>query len=340
MGSFNTRCFLSHQTIKPGQEVVIFPLKQQSGYNHVMVHAPDQPAEQASFAMAPTHSTCYSDAFWSFYAPMLRGEYADYGQMTLYDTDENVSALRAFFNTLYESAMVTMQGDNEYHEKAFHFQSLYNPKNTYSFNELHQLYETVEEAINSHRVYVRDHRGVVSAALTVASSLAFDEMITTMEHMPSWDGSVTTRNNKQEAAWSSVIAWLESETEYKDSMLWSHRFERATRFRGDAHHMFTNAYAIREDVLEPILREYFSTRDIEALKTSLFAISDNAMTVQYFLSGLECFEIKVQPLTYAGQDYSNEIGRIYHAYMGRVEMAIRATLDLDDEEEDDEEDAA
>lgn len=335
MGSFNTRCFLSQQTIKPGDAVKVLPIMQQSTYNAVTLRSHTDPTSKAFQMFGPSHSTCYSDAFWSIMCPILDGEYDDYGHFTLDDTPKNHTALLNLFHYLYDHALIAEQGENEYHEQAFHFQSQFNPKKKYSFKKLHELYSTLEEFISKNRVFVSTYRGVVAVNLTVASAIAFQELIDTAEQTPRWDGSRQDRNVYFDSQWEHDIAqWVQSHQQFEAKMLWGARFQRLFDLRTNAHNGISHYYAPDDSVMEHALTTYFQDHDLHALKKRFFDMGQEFFDMRYFLGGLEQFEIKVQPMTYAGQDYSNDIGRGYVAYVQAVEAKIRETLDLDEDEDD------
>lgn len=63
MGSFNTACFATRQTITPGDEVVLIPISQNTSGKPINIFQPDGKKLQV-FGCFDT--TCYPTAFWDY----------------------------------------------------------------------------------------------------------------------------------------------------------------------------------------------------------------------------------------------------------------------------------
>ena len=116
MGSFNTTCFATQQTISEGNTCYVLPIKQNSGYNGVSLTK----GEKTAVGSAVASSTCYSDCFWQPFGGFIKATYADYGQVEIDFTDEeNKNKVNALFKELNKSVFVTLAGENPSHDVPF-----------------------------------------------------------------------------------------------------------------------------------------------------------------------------------------------------------------------------
>ncbi len=340
MGSFNTRCFASQQTIVPGAVARIIPIIRQSTYSPVDVCAHDNVNVISSISGA-SHSTCYSDAFWSIYSPLLQGEYSDYGRFTLFDIPENTHYLQILFNKLYQESLITKQGENEYHEKAFNMRELYDPKKKYSFDELQVIFDNVWELASNYRIFMQNHRGVQNTAFAVVSEVAFQEMVRMYESLKSYSGESYGRQPMFEREFAPFFKALEELESMDQAMRLHFMLDRPFRERNEAHTSLGYSYGVDifDDNIQKTIKEYLEHRDINVVKAFFFNAYMPFYEIKGFLFGLENFELKVQPMIYAGQDYHNAIGKNYASFVQRVSAQICANIDYEDDDlEDDLED--
>ena len=120
MGSFNTQCFATKQTIAPDDKVFIFPVIPATGYSPVELSG--QGANPALKAFAASCTTCHANRYWQPLGLCLQGRYADYGEFELDSSELNLRQLLMFYRFLLEHSFIAEQGENSAHEGAFNLE--------------------------------------------------------------------------------------------------------------------------------------------------------------------------------------------------------------------------
>lgn len=117
MGSFNTTCFASQQTIAPGERCLVIPLIQKSTYTPAQATY----GEETHELHGVTSSTCYPTAFWRPMGAFFDAKYDDYGRVVLEQTESNLSGLLEFLRYVLNNTPVVALGKNHSHDLAFDF---------------------------------------------------------------------------------------------------------------------------------------------------------------------------------------------------------------------------
>ncbi|HDR9105352.1 hypothetical protein [Paraburkholderia sp. A3RO-2L] len=335
MGSFNIKCFASNQVIAEQEKCRVAVILQKARFTPLTVRH----GEHESTQLGTTNRCGATDAWWSPVTTFMTGQYTGYSKVGLDSTPENQLALANFFNGLYRSGATVR--DNEKQTTVFDFQALvkkHAPKlhallslqtrfydcikpDQLDMSEAMTLWDVLQDAIIEDCAYMangnQDVRPVKLAALHEAT---FHQLVKTAEASESFWG----RRYAREVYFAEAFAGLASElADVEDEMK---RFVRKDHFRD----------ALRFDTDGKVLRPTtWAFRD--AIDGAIDAVADNGVPVSHFLAacaypldalyallGLEQLNIQFCPLTYAGQDYSNEVGKQYADFVTAVSATVCA----------------
>lgn len=195
MGSFNTTCFASGQTIAPKDKCFVLPIIQ----SHTSKPVELTHSGETFKRYGATGSTTSPEAFWQAFGSFVKATYDDYGNVTLSKSLENRRSLVQFFITLARCAAVVTQGENRYHDVPFDFPSFLAEKapllqeivkavaeeraptvgleNDGVFPELEDAWNYVAEAVSEHRLFVADDNDeVLPVELAVMHAAAYAEL--------------------------------------------------------------------------------------------------------------------------------------------------------------------
>ena len=199
MGSFNTTCFASHQTIAPNEDARIIFLIQSRSYSPVELTFDD--AAHKAYGVA--NSNCYAEAFWQPVGVFLEVTYADYGKFSIKKTPHTRAALGYILGRLLQSGLNALEGKNNFHDIPFNlaskliecsaaFQTAVQPRNfdaaapvyfTSEFDsDLDLVWEYLDEALGRNRLFMMDYSKVVRPmALGVLCESAYKGLIKAKE---------------------------------------------------------------------------------------------------------------------------------------------------------------
>jgi hypothetical protein len=351
MGSFNTLCFVSHQTIAPGNACVILPIAQNTTFNPVELLMQTRHGVKQVSKYGYSHSNTSVTSFWEFAGPLVKGVYDDYGRFELSETNENERNLRYFFNSLAEKVWDVKPGENPSHEHGFIFSGIYNEKKAYTFKELIAIWDVVFDLASEHRLFVRNYQGEpVNVGFAVMHKVSADYIIEQFSKGKSWGGESLEQK-------SYFHAYLNKHIKRFDEMYDNNKFKDKLAFIavtasslqdfsiGDDEGMHIGNHYL-DAGLEPvdIIAHYFEKnpdqRAIpEDIADKLFDFFKAQIEHRYLASALSSFDIKLSPMVYADQDYSNEIGNKYLTMISDINKQVNQLVkDNNDEyEEDDDE---
>lgn len=157
MGSFNTTCFVSRQTIAPGDECYIAPIIQGAPHQHP----------------------------WELCGNLLEGVYGDYGQFQLVDTALNRDNLLKFISRLKQDGLEVL-GTN-----AFSIQGMLKGapemaealtqgvifNTSYPGTELNKSWEELSNIANEYCLFGYDHEErIVPLQFAVAHKVSFEHL--------------------------------------------------------------------------------------------------------------------------------------------------------------------
>lgn len=332
MGSFNTSCMVSQQTIVPGAHAVILPISQQATYNPVELVKNGKELSQYGFA----HTSCYPTAFWGYAGPMIRGEYDDYGRFELFDTPENQNNLVSFFNTLLKDAFTTKQGENQYHDHAFDIHAIYDSKKEYSFEELVAIWEKVWDVSQENRLFASDYKGHPrNLQFGVVHQAAADHLINSVEKSKSYSG----QSYEQKTYFADYVQnYFKRTIEILDSMpemngnkmtFFAIQLASLSNYRlGEQEGCYlSHHYDSYKEVIEIIKAADITGQELPSETVdALFEVFEAQIQHRYLHVGLDSFNIKLSPMVYASQDYDNSMGKSFAKMIKTVSAQVNKQI--------------
>lgn len=337
MGSFNTTCFASGQTIAPGERCHLVPLLQQSSYQMLEGKVGDQPVSLTSY----THSTCYAHAFWLPAGPLIDVKYDDYGQFELDDSTANKNAVLMLLEHLSQTAVTLPLGENQFHDvavdiagfiaekcPALHSRISRNEKAEATadqvWQEMQSAWEHLWTAFQEHRLFaVRRGAGEPPRpfAFAVIHGHALDALMETSSRWTSWDNepldprSVYDRmlaKGLQEKAYLHPED-LKSPTGMHTAM---YRIEQSLRDNLQAIGELTGVGYHWERRIRTLIAVQLLAGDTP--EDRIYQQWLNFVRLRYMLAAMDSMNLKLSPMVYNGQDYDNEVGRAYAKFVRTV----------------------
>lgn len=317
MGSFNTTCFASQQTISTHNECYVIALKQSSGYNPLVVTRNGESVPATSF----TSSTCYPDCFWQPVSEFIAAEYNDYGQVTLDQVPENIAKVEAFFKELPRIVYDIEQGKNQYHDIPFkltEFQS----------KPLEEAWEYLwGNAVQENRLFVTGYNKNAPRNLTfgIISKQSYDALIAMEEESVGWDKSSNKRENfAQKELEKAIKTAKEISSKNSDNEIEAKKFfefciteNMRNMFRYGNSNVPNSEYRWKRQssISKSVVQEGKITDETMAL------IVDD-LEFSYVAKGLLSLNIKFSPMVYASQDYENSVGKAYAKFIKTISSQI------------------
>ena len=334
MGSFNTTCFVSNQTLSSGNQCYVIAIKQNCGYQPVNVSQGDIKDTATSFSS----SSCYPDAFWEPVSEFISATYDDYGQVIFDNAPENTQRIVDLYNELQGLTYTTAQGENAYHDHAFDAAQL----KVLSIDKAWAYLWDV--AVHENRVFVPGYNKNSPRQLTFAiiSKAAYDYIICMSE---SYVGYRKESNKREDV----INSWLTEEQpkikEHRDLAKVAEALSNDGTSKTATQQSELNYAPIRgafylESSLRELLkrsnvnapslgttyeRRYAYAKEIAAtgvISPELMANLVKEMEFGYVMCGLDALNIKISPMVYASQDYDNSVGRDYAKLVRSVSATI------------------
>lgn len=334
MGSFNTTCFASNQTIAEHDKARILPIYRQRTFNKIQMQY-----DGAQFALfGPASSTCYPDCFWAAQGPFFSGTYDDYGRFVLTPDARQWQQLRSFFKDVLQNCPEVKEGENSSHDIPFNFSAFLQEKAPL-VHELcvgredmpQELCEELEEQFlaswsylwsvaQEQRLFYMDH----SDEPTPLQFAVMHE--DTYQLLLARATSGTNYRGESRAPQAYVRRTLESAKsaaqKFKDTperalFLYDHHLSAcASRLTNMNRHGFDATLSgERWRDLEQLLAGALSEDDfVEKVAQQL---SDT-----YVMAALDALNLKLSPMVYAGQDYHNETGQAYAEFIAQVSASV------------------
>ncbi|MDO9179338.1 MAG: hypothetical protein Q7U16_13645 [Agitococcus sp.] len=336
MGSFNTSCFASQQTIAEGDRCFVLPIIQQASFNPVSVtHKGLNHSVYGAFM-----STCYANAYWTPFAGMLEATYADYGRFTILDTPANRTRLLFFFDKLAHHAAVTHLGENTSHDTAINFKQLLTEKSAILgkllserplitldtvnseaiFFEMVEVWEQLTQSISESRLFCTDLYGPLKPIQLAV--LQADACTNLVEACLTADARYRELTSVRHA-FDLAIADLASVNESNTDKQWVHIKQLETfkesikNYANKAQSLPPGACAELDLHMDRYLTQELS---VEALYCAV-SPTINSLLV---LGGLDALNLTIIPMRYAPEDYSNELGQAYAQFVNKTSAAVNA----------------
>ncbi len=346
MGSFNTSCFVSRQTIAPGDACMVIPIQQQSTYEQVALTYNGE--ESAQYGVCS--STCYPTRFWRPVGAFIEAEYDDYGRFTLKDSPLNRFKLKDFINEALKMAPVVAQGDNKYHDLAYDLTQFMQqsaadllavltakgedkPASTDGdllWSQSVACWDYIYEVSQEQRMFWRNYKGALRPMNFAAMHrLAFDELVAMTNAYVGWDNESyemraffdrAMAETKERLA--ELDASIQGETEDAAARKHLRKFFAFDRLRDSLRRVGGSEgshYPCEGTVFHGAADAYLEGKlDDERL----YAVLKPWLEVRYAYSGLEALNLHFEPIVYASQDYQNDVGASYARFVGKVSKAV------------------
>jgi hypothetical protein len=344
MGSFNTTCFASRQTIAPHDECYVVPVVQARGHSPVKVDYRGGTRELYGIAWA----TVFPCAFWEPCGGFIEAVYDDYGCVIPKDTEINRIRLVQFFRELQENPVKVHQGENTVHDVPFDIIAFIQGQPELQpylaqgaraagllaapeavFNLLLQVWDYVWERAQENRLFKADWDEVLRPVQF--SILHADAMKGLIDEVPSvrYLKDSLLQDEFLTKAVGEALALAEA-THSEDMFL--HRLQRSLDRVGYFSGM---VYPSEIDELDAYTGEFLAK---QLGLDDYCARLKPTMDVRYAIEGLAALNLRFSPLEYAGQDYANELGRRYASFVARVSRSVTAERTADDMEGHDDSD--
>lgn len=342
MGSFNVKCFVSQQTIIPGHEAIIFPIVQQSTFKPVelIMRGNSDVVELSRYGYA--NNTCHHTSFWGFYGPIIIGCYDDYGRFTISESELNERAIRAFLNKLSDRVYDVKPGDNEYHEHPLVFSDLYCKEKEYSFAELVSAWDTIWDLAQEARLFVRNYKGEpASVAFATMHKVVGDYLLENMSKRTTWDNRTLEPKsffkNYFIRRLESLFAAIGQEDSFNNILFVSLTLGRLEDFRiGSEEGSFIGEF-YRDSNVTARIKEYFElnpeSRTIsDEVLDEFYELFKPEIEHRYISSAINEPNIKLMPMSYAGQDYDNEMGNKFLEIVQESNKRVNQLIQSEQEE--------
>lgn len=304
MGSFNTTCFASMQTIASGDKCFIIPIIAQSGYSKVNISKNDQ--STTTFSVANT--TCYANAFWKPIGRIISAEYDDYGRVIIDKTDRNKKIIIELLKALKTHLYKTEEGSNKYHDLPFDPANIDLEK---PFESLDNMWDVTE---HEYRVFYCNYlKQPVQFTFAIISKEAADYLFNKVNNFRNWEDKSYNVEDKIIEMEQSYKSYFDDEDDKSNNFnLFLFKFNDYFD-RGEGYFSFSHFY-LRDIIEEQKDKPFFTDTTKEIIRDLFYE--------RYVFSGFEWLNIKIYPMIYASQDYSNEIGKDYAKFVNSVSSAI------------------
>lgn len=344
MGSFNTTCVISQQVIKPEDEVYIMPIKQSSSYDTVELQYENYKGEvKTQQQYSYSNSNCYATAFWDNAGPLFTGTYNDYGCFKLTENTTNSRNLITLFNDLHTNSAKVLEGENRTHDIEFDLKSLYSPEEKYSFEQLHSVWDSVWQAMYKGRIFVKNNEeGFRPFSFSVAHKVAVDYFVNQYKDLPGLVIKDLNKNYERVKKYCHDMTIVENTKPEKIEMFeemskWT--FEdvlslESLNFAQGSHRNIKYLYPPSIETLKEVkhvFREYYknnpeATEVNESVFKALYEHMQPILVHKIVLGGMEGLDIKLSPIPYASQDYSNDTGNYYTKMVKEVNKVIKEQI--------------
>lgn len=346
MGSFNTTCFVTRQTIAPEEVCWIAVVKQSSGFSPVRAAYRGQ-----EHSVEPlTDSNCYATRFWAPVSGFLQATYDDYGRFKLARTPENGLKLMHFLLEAGHQMAVTYRGENPSHDLPFDLLKCAKEKapGLYaaltaqgraptsadqppeaSFDELDEVWDALFEVMQENRLFWANYRQVLRPLqVAVMHDAAYRGLVSQMASNTDYRGNslqltdvfaravqeakehadkISAKMAEQEKA-PATAADAEKSRRMHRYMQETALVENLTRIGQGSNLRFAG----EQDLLREAIGEHTEGRLNEK---GLFERVLTWLEGRYVCAGLESFNLHFEPMVYAPQDYSNDIGKAYTQFV-------------------------
>lgn len=323
MGSFNTTCFATQQTIAGGDKCFVLPVRQAIGDKPVKLRRLGEDFSRYGIC----HQDCYPNANWEPVGNFLEGEYDDYGLVELANTPLNHHRLMSFFRQLQNYSFVAAPGENYIHDVPFDFLAFVEaepelqqllrgagPDDQPSRHELlMKAWAYYEEVSQQYRVFTASHREMEPRQVrhAILHEDAYLRLIALTEARQGFNRQPYTRRAVFDRLLEEVKGLADKSQPELAAMYWGLKLSLVGFSSG-------MNFDDEEDVFAPLFERYFAG---QMNTDALFKAAQPWLDSRFVMLGLSHLNIRISPMTYATQDYDNKIGQQYAEF-------VRGTCDV------------
>lgn len=333
MGSFNTTCFASQQTICEGDDCIVIPILQASTYKEVQGTVRGEPF--SSYGIA--NNSCYVNSFWQPLGAPLQARYADYGRFELLETELNQRALYGFIAKLCTSSMNAcairsfMQGDAGMAAAHFFPADGVQAGPSPSFAELVKCWDFVAEQMLDYKLFCEQLYPAIQrpVALAVLHAQTFEALVSLHQasktHQDESMDMLEVIKRALSYALEETNKFKEKDRLAKPALL---KFFAEGRFWEQLKYIGNDQGRSMpgEDDIYEALRNFGQLESIP-LETLLELLRPTLRT-RYAYAALDSMNLRFSPMVYAGDDYSNEMGRRYAGFVHMVSQQVGRAQDV------------
>lgn len=358
MGSFNTSCFASHQTIAPGDKCYVLPLVQRVSFEAIPVHYKGELTQEFGI----TDSIVYPNGFWQLLGGFIEAKYDDYGRVEVSRTPRNFALLAHFFSALRRTAGKVEQGRNPYHDVPYDLETFLasnaplflkslDPQGTQElpadvgsqvFDELLKVWVYTWEAAQEHRLFVsRRDKVLRPAQFAILHSESYDYLASLTAKQSTWDDvSLEPRSYFDWMLGRVAEELADIEKTMRDSL--GDQYEELQKAQPNQLAAVVSGamYPVQSTFFEELKGLAHFERDLSLLERDclrapvgaylkkelsadeLFEQVKPFVEDRAVLSALEALNLYITPLVYAGQDYTNELGGAYAKFVRSVSASV------------------
>jgi hypothetical protein len=330
MGSFNTTCFASQQTIAPHDRVTIIPIARSVSYNKIEF---DSEEYQPMYSFCT--NTCHSDAFWHASGPILTGKYDDYGYVILDINDTTRPYLIELFQFVHKYSVVSQATDRD---PKFDFSELFELKKMYTDDQLNDIWHHLEQAVGEYRVFITDRqlRYVTPFSFAILHTATADWLTESVKKTKNYLNVTNSYENiiKQHVK-ECFEYWFDEKKFIADpsrTMLMismqlglMSQISVGNSYNSIAVHWYksNDTYTAVHQLLKQHLT---SNMDFNVLVQPIVELMRPKLDAVYLLQGLGDLNIRIEPMVYATQDYSNEIGTNFLKMVKAVNKEVKQAI--------------
>jgi len=369
MGSFNTTCIVSGQTIAPGDRCYLLPIRHSHDYNPVEMTVNGKIHKRygiTSFNGAP-------HAFWHPVGDFIEARYDDCFMFEPLPTPANSNRLLQLLCEFARNTAVSTEGENAAHDIAVNIAAFvaaelpmlqrrldsekpsaiqYTPEETEALvAELHLGFGHIMEAACEHRLFIMERNEPFPVEFAVVHGAAYDRLIALTESCKGWNGESLDRRSHFDRAIAKANEDMDAETLAELQSALDNGDESEVRAIRRFHH--SNRESLFRDEFQRIGR-FEGLRYVGEYPGLMYRIRqylDKKLTLEefyqavlpmletrYVIHGLYLINQKLWPMGYCSQDYRNEIGGRYADFVQRTSAAVtKARKEYYGEDEDEEE---
>lgn len=330
MGCFLVSCGLTHQAIRPGEEVYIIPIARQAKWSAITYL---DKAERQTYIGDPDF--VYNTDLYKPLGIMLEGKYDDYGGYEIdFELIKNRALLHIYLGFLKEYSYKVLEGPNSVHDIPVDVSKL---EISFELKNHNNVWDTLHEAVWQNRLLISNKISGIKAPTTVhyyiVSKKHADRLLNLWyNHEVSYP-----RDDLHNEFYKSDILgrygiFLKQNKDIFENKYPSYSREIIDVFLNENHSSGSSAIISGREI-----REVIHQREEKGLKFDLFESFHN---LQQFIFALNHMNKHPTPCYHIGQDYSNSSGTLYSIFMNDIyKDNIEEYLEENEEEIDSEEEA-